>query len=106
MTERISARQFHDAGGVDDWRALSSSAATYFSTGSFAKGVALVDEIGRLADDANHHPDVDLRYPGVSVRLSTHDVDGLSDRDIDMARKISEAAHQLGISADPSAVQE
>ena len=72
----------------------------YFRTGSFATGVALVDEIGRLADAANHHPDVDLRYPGVTVRLVTHEVDGLSDRDVALARQISAAARDLGVEAD------
>jgi len=105
MTERISPRQFHEAVGVEDWRVLFHGAWAHFRTGSFAAGVALVDAIGRLADAANHHPDVDLRYEGVTVRLWTHDVDGLSERDIDLARQISAAARELGVPADPTAVQ-
>jgi 4a-hydroxytetrahydrobiopterin dehydratase len=62
-----------------------------------------VDAIGRLADAANHHPDVDLRYASVTVRL--RDVDGLSERDIELARQISAAARQLNVPADPTAVQ-
>jgi 4a-hydroxytetrahydrobiopterin dehydratase len=107
MTQRISARQFHDATGVEDWRVLlGDRACSYFRTQSFAKGVLLVDAIGVLADAANHHPDVDLRYGGLTVRLWTHDVDGLSQRDIELARQISAAARELGIPADPAAVQE
>jgi 4a-hydroxytetrahydrobiopterin dehydratase len=105
MTERISARQFLDSDGVDDWRVLYGGACTYFRTGSFAQGVALVDRIGALADAANHHPDVDLRYPGVTVRLITHDVGGLSDRDVALARQVSAAARELGVAADPAAAQ-
>ena len=105
MTERITARQFHEATGVDDWRVVFAGACTYFQTGSFATGVALVDAIGRLADAANHHPDVDLRYPGVTVRLTTHEVDGLSERDVELARQISAAARDLDVPADPGAVQ-
>jgi 4a-hydroxytetrahydrobiopterin dehydratase len=105
MTERITPRQFHEAAGVEDWRVLFSGACAHFRTGSFAKGVALVDAIGVLADAANHHPDVDLRYAGVTVRLITHDVEGLSGRDVELARRISAAARELGISADPAAVQ-
>ncbi len=79
MTQRISARQFEEATGVEDWRVLlGDRACSYFRTQSFAKGVSLVDAIGALADAANHHPDVDLRYGGLTVRLWTHDVDGLS----------------------------
>jgi 4a-hydroxytetrahydrobiopterin dehydratase len=105
MTERITARQFHEAAGVEDWRVLFEGACAHFRTGSFAVGVALVDAIGRLADAANHHPDVDLRYGGVTVRLRTHDVDGLSERDVTLARQISAAARELGVPADPAAVQ-
>jgi pterin-4a-carbinolamine dehydratase/predicted RNA-binding protein with PIN domain len=105
MTERITPRQFHEAVGVEDWRVLFEGACAHFRTGSFATGVELVDVIGKLADAANHHPDVDLRYSGVTVRLSTHDVDGLSERDVELARQISAAAHALGVPADPTAVQ-
>jgi 4a-hydroxytetrahydrobiopterin dehydratase len=105
MTDQITARQFHEADGVEDWRVLFEGACAHFRTGSFAKGVALVDAIGRLADGMNHHPDVDLRYAGVTVRLMSHDVQGLSERDVALARLISTAAHDLDAPADPSAVQ-
>lgn len=105
MTERITPQQFHQSDGIDDWRVLFGGACAYFRTGSFATGVALVDAIGTLADAANHHPDIDLRYAGVTVRLITHDVDGLSERDVSLARQISEAARKLNVPADPTAVQ-
>jgi Pterin-4a-carbinolamine dehydratase len=106
MTERITPRQFHDSSGVEDWRVLFTGACTHFRTGSFARGVELVDVIGRLADAANHHPDIDLRYGGVTVRLITHEVDGLSERDADLARQISDTARAMKIPADPSPVQD
>lgn len=105
MTERINSRQFHEADGIEDWRVLYGWAYAHFRTGSFATGVALVGAIGRLADAANHHPDVDLRYQGVTVRLFTHDVDGLTTRDLDLARQVSAAARELGVLPDPTAVQ-
>lgn len=61
---------------------LFGGACAHFRTGSFATGVALVDAIGAVADAAGHHPDVDLRYGGVTVRPITHEVDGLSERDV------------------------
>ena len=105
MAERISPQQFHAFDGVEDWRVLFDGAKTYFHTGSFAKGVELVDIIGRLADAVNHHPDVDLRYPGLVVGLFTHEVRGISERDVALAQQISIAAGELGITADPSKVQ-
>lgn len=105
MSDRISAEQFRAADGVDDWRVgAGNKAAACFQTGSFATGLALVNEIGRLAEAADHHPDVDLRYPAVTVFLTSHDVQGLSERDVALARQISAAARQLGIASDPSAL--
>jgi 4a-hydroxytetrahydrobiopterin dehydratase len=75
-----------------------------FRTGSFAKGVELVGEIGRLADALDHHPDVDLQSATVTVRLFT-DAGWLSDLDVQLARQISDAARALGVQADPAAVQ-
>jgi 4a-hydroxytetrahydrobiopterin dehydratase len=109
MVESITSQRFHESPGVDGWRVVSTGAATYFPTGSFAKGVELVTKIGELADAANHHPDVDLRYPGVQVRLLTHEVmtQGwmLSERDAALAAQISQAARELGIEPDPGRVQ-
>lgn len=106
MTDQITPRQFHEADGVEDWRALFGGVCAYFRTGSFSTGLALVAAIGELAEAANHHPDVDLRYPGVTVRLTSHDVGQLSRRDLELARLISAAARELGVPADPAAVQD
>lgn len=107
MTDRISPRQFHEAGGVEDWRVLGEGACAYFHTGSFAPGARLVQAIGELAGLDAHHPDVDLRRDGVTVRLLTvtDDYWGLSRRDLELARQISALARKLGLPADPSAVE-
>ena len=97
MSERITAEQFHAADGVDDWRVLYHVVSAHFPTGSLAKGIALVDEIGRLAGAAEQYLKVDLRHAGVTVSLLV--------RDITLARKISAAAKELGLPADPTAVQ-
>jgi 4a-hydroxytetrahydrobiopterin dehydratase len=105
MSDGIRPKQFHEAEGVDDWRVVAGTAGAYFGTGSFATGLAFVNEIGRLAEAADHHPDVELRYGSVTVWLSSHDIGGLSNRDVKMARQISAAARDLGIASDPAAVQ-
>jgi 4a-hydroxytetrahydrobiopterin dehydratase len=92
-----------EAAGLTDWRQLFEALRTRFLTGDFATGLELVGAIGRLAEDANHHPDVDLRYPHVNVTLFSHDVFGVTSRDIELARAISAAAAELGVGADPSA---
>lgn len=104
MVQHVSGQQFRESDGVEDWSVLPTGAVAHFSTGSFATGVKLVVAIGALADAANHHPDVDLRYAGVRVSLVTHEIDDISDRDVALAQQISVAARELGISADPSQV--
>ena len=107
MSDRISPRQFHAAEGVEDWRVLGEGACTYFQTGSFAAGARLVQAISELVGVDDHHPNVDLRYDGVTVRLITitDDYYGMSTRDVELARQISAVARKQGVSADPSAVQ-
>jgi 4a-hydroxytetrahydrobiopterin dehydratase len=107
MTSRITPRQFHESEGVEDWRVLGEGACTFFRTGSFAAGARLVDAISELADLDDHHPDVDVRHDGVTVRLVTitDDYYGMSQRDVQLARQISAVARDQGVSADPSAVQ-
>jgi len=101
MSEMVTPQRFHEA----DWRVVRDDASTHFRTGSFAAGVALVTAIGRLADDANHQPDVDLRPDGVTVRLRTESVDGLGEREVVLARRISEAARELGVPVDLTGLQ-
>lgn len=103
----IEPRQFHEADGVQDWRVVGEGACAFFRTGSFATGARLVQAISELAGLEEYHPDVDLRYGGVTVRLITYRPGyyGLSERDVELARQISALARELGIPADPSAVQ-
>lgn len=84
-----------------DWRILFGKLHARFETGSFATGVELVQGIGAAADEVNHHPDVDLTYPRVDVRLSSHDVGGVTLRDVRLARTISDLAGRLGATPRP-----
>ena len=99
------ARLSHDEileAGLDDWRKVLNRLRARFRTGDFATGVAHVDRIGAAADEADHHPDVSLTYPEVVVTLSSHDVGGITSRDVELARRISGFAAELGASADTS----
>jgi 4a-hydroxytetrahydrobiopterin dehydratase len=105
VPDRITPRQFQESAGLGDWRDVGMGGCACFRTGSFAAGVTLVDEIGRIADALDHHRDVDLQYATVTVRVLTHDVLGLTDLDVELAHQISAAARALDIAADPAAVQ-
>jgi 4a-hydroxytetrahydrobiopterin dehydratase len=101
-TEKITADEVATL-GLDDWRPVLGALRTRFATGDFVSGLGLVTRVADAAEEANHHPDVDLRYPHVDIALTSHDVGGLTQRDVDLARRISELAADLGVTADPAA---
>src|SRR5437867_11904550 len=104
MSDQITMRKFRESDGVEDWRVVGECACVYFRTGSFAAGARLVNAISELAGLDDHHPNVDLRYDGVIVRLITvaPDYFGLSERDLELARQIFATASTLGFPVDPA----
>jgi 4a-hydroxytetrahydrobiopterin dehydratase len=54
----------------------------------FADALAYVNFVGALAEDMNHHPDIDIRWNAVTLRLSTHSEGGITRLDLDLARRI------------------
>lgn len=55
---------------------------------NFRASVAFVGYVAELAEAADHHPDIDIRYSKVTLTLTTHDAGGLTDKDFDLARRI------------------
>jgi len=104
--ETITTDEFRGFPGVEDWRPRATGAFAQFRTGSFATGAKLFDAITELAEAADHHPDVDVRYARVRVRLMTHSAGGLTEKDAALAAKISEAARELGIAAETDRMQD
>ena len=103
--QRTSAAAFHRADGVEDWRVLFSGAHAYFRIASYEQGARLVATIGEVAAAVGHFPDVDLRPEGVTVRTASGEYGALSERDIELARRISAEARRLEAEPDPSQVQ-
>lgn len=98
----LSTQQILDA-GLGDWRKLAQALHARFLTRDFATGLALVTAIGDLAEEAGHQPDITLTYPHVDVKLMSHDVAGVTARDLDLARRITDLAGERGVIADPAA---
>ena len=59
---------------------------------TFADAIAFINRVAVIADEQDHHPDIDIRYRRLKVVLVSHDVGGLSNRDFQMARMIDELA--------------
>ena len=91
--------------GLDDWRAMYDAIEARFRTRDFAAGLEFVNRIGAAAEAADHHPDIALSYTSVNIALTSHDVGGKTQRDVDLARQISAIAAELGVDADPHSVQ-
>ncbi len=92
-----------DAAQLTGWTYADATLSSTFATGDFATGLQLVARLGEAAEAANHHPDVELTYPSVTVRLTSHDVGGVTSRDTDLAALISGHAADLGAGAqEPS----
>jgi 4a-hydroxytetrahydrobiopterin dehydratase len=74
------------------WEREGEEIRKRFERGSFADAIAFVVRIGFLAEAADHHPDLDIRWRTVNVALTTHDAGGLTDRDLALAASIDETA--------------
>jgi 4a-hydroxytetrahydrobiopterin dehydratase len=59
---------------------------------SFLAGIDLVAEVARIAEDMNHHPDIDIRWRDVTFGLVTHSAGGVTSLDVDLATRIDAAA--------------
>src|SRR5262245_44134466 len=73
------------------WERSGDEIVQTFECASFPDAVAFVVRIGFLAEQANHHPDLDIRWRKVRAALTTHDAGGLTQLDLDLAGKISAA---------------
>lgn len=83
--EEIAARLSE----VPGWGYIDGRLRSQFQTLNFSNGVTFVNQIARIADDLNHHPDVLLTYPRVTIDVYTHDVGGLTEFDFTLAQRIS-----------------
>lgn len=74
------------------WGLIDGRLRSQFETLNFANGVAFINQIGKIADEMNHHPDILLTYPRVIIDIYTHDIGGITEFDIELARRISALA--------------
>jgi len=92
----LNGQQVADA-DLDGWVNLVGGLQTRIATPDFAAGLALVDAIGAVAEELDHHPDLGLRYRQVDVRVSSHDVGGITGRDVRLARRVTALAAAAGL---------
>jgi 4a-hydroxytetrahydrobiopterin dehydratase len=75
---------------VPSWQLENGELVRIFKFGDFRGSMSFVNQLAELAEEAGHHPDIDIRYNKVRLGLVTHDAGGLTLKDFDLAAKIDE----------------
>jgi 4a-hydroxytetrahydrobiopterin dehydratase len=75
-------------GALAGWKREGDEIVKAFECASFADAISFVVRVGFLAERADHHPDIDIRWRTVRIALTTHAANGLTNRDFDLATEI------------------
>jgi 4a-hydroxytetrahydrobiopterin dehydratase len=104
---RYTRSAFDQRFSLPDWRVIGHSIVADLAAPTFSVAAEFVSAIAKAADAVQHHPDIDLRYPGtLRITLTTHAANGLTDLDAALAQAISNLAaeHQIKNSTTKVAV--
>ncbi|MHB8873146.1 MAG: 4a-hydroxytetrahydrobiopterin dehydratase [Myxococcaceae bacterium] len=74
-----------------DWKLEGKEIQRTFELPSFREAVGFVYRVAEVAEATDHHPDIDIRYRKVTLRLSTHSKGGLTDLDPKVAEECDAA---------------
>jgi len=72
----------------EGWKRRSNKLTKEFEFPSFRDSIVFVNRVATLADQFDHHPDIDVRYATVTLTLSTHEADGITEKDLALAEQI------------------
>lgn len=91
MAELLDADGVRDAlAQLDDWQGDPEAIVRTVELGSFTEAVAVVDEVAEVAEELDHHPDMDIRFRTLRFRCVTHSAGGVTARDVRLARRIDD----------------
>lgn len=77
---------------LDGWQIEGGQLVKTFQFKSFPGSLEFVNRVGELAEQAGHHPDIDIRYNRVRLSLVTHDAGGLTAKDFELAAQADRSA--------------
>jgi 4a-hydroxytetrahydrobiopterin dehydratase len=77
---------------MEGWEEKDDALVREFEFESFPKAIDFVVQLAEAAESENHHPDIDIRYRRVTVRWTSHDKGGITDRDRTMAERTAALA--------------
>jgi 4a-hydroxytetrahydrobiopterin dehydratase len=96
MPERLSDIAIQrELGNLPGWSRRGEVITKTFQFRDFLTGIDFVSAVAKAADAADHHPDIDIRYTKVTCSLSTHSAGGITQKDLEMARKIDLAQEKI-----------
>ena len=81
---------------LEGWHQEGESLVTAYTSPDFPAAIALVSEVADVAEQMQHHPDIDIRWTTTRWSLSTHSAGGLTQLDIELAHRIADAARRTG----------
>ncbi len=88
---RLDEKQIHSRlGELEGWSRQGDAIRRSYRFDSFTEAVGFVNRVAEAAEAADHHPDIDIRYRDVTMTLSTHSEGGITEKDLDLARRIDE----------------
>jgi len=79
-------------GALPGWKIEEQVLVKTFKFKDFRAALHFVNRVGDAAEEANHHPDIDIRYNRVRLSLTTHDAGGLTGKDFDLAGRAEKLA--------------
>lgn len=79
-------------GSLRGWQKAGKAIQRAFEFSDFKAAMVFVNKVAESAEQANHHPDIDIRYNKVTTALISHDSGGVTERDVRMAKRIDEIA--------------
>ena len=98
----VTRDDFETAEGLDGWTWTGDAIVGGFRAGSYSGAAAFALRVAEAADEAVHHPDIDIRYQRhARVVLTTHGSGGVTGLDLELARTISDIARSTGVDVDP-----
>lgn len=74
------------------WERRGDAIVKKYAFPSYLEGIFFVNRVAPLAEQADHHPDLTVGWKKVTVSLSTHSAGGITEKDMDLARKIEGVA--------------
>ena len=75
---------------IPDWKKKAAVISRTFQFKDFPAAMKFVDAVALLAEQAWHHPDIDIRWNNLTLALTTHDAGGLTRKDFDLARQFDQ----------------